>query len=108
MHTEIVKHCEGGIGEVKMEHLLEPMEMHGKIRLYARVTIEPGNSLGYHEHHHESESYFILSGTGVYSDNGMKRTVKSGEITYTPNGFGHGMENVGSEPLVFMALVVLD
>ena len=72
------------------------------------MTIEPGCSLGYHEHHGESETYYILSGKGDYNDNGTVRPVKAGDITYTPNGCGHGLENTGDENLVFMALIIYD
>lgn len=40
------------------------------------MTIEPGCSLGYHEHHNESETYYILRGEGDYNDNGVIRPVK--------------------------------
>ena len=36
------------------------------------------------------------------------RPVKAGDITYTPNGCGHGLENTGDENLVFMALIIYD
>ena len=73
-----------------------------------RVTIEPGHSLGYHEHHGESEIYYIISGKGEYSDDGSLRPVSSGDLTFTPDGHGHGMANCGEENLVFTALIVAD
>ena len=55
----------------------------------------------------KGESYFILSGEGAYEDNGTIRTVKPGDVTWTPDGSGHGISNVeGKEDLVFMALIV--
>ena len=77
------------------------------MRLYAQVTIEKGCSLGYHEHHGETETYYILSGEGEYDDNGVKRPVKAGDITITPDGKGHGLTNTGDTDLVFMALIIL-
>ena len=74
---------------------------------YAEVKLEPGCSVGYHEHHNESETYYILSGEGQYNDNGTIRTVKKGEVTFTGSGFGHGMENVSNENLVFIGLILL-
>ena len=68
----------------------------------------PGCSLGYHEHHNESETYYILSGKGIYSDNGTLRMVQAGDVTFTPDGKGHGLTNIGDEDLVFMALTILD
>ena len=42
--------------------------------MFAEVTIAPGCSLGYHEHHGESETYYIIKGQGEYDDNGTKRS----------------------------------
>ena len=83
-------------------------ELNGKCGLYAKVTIEPGCSLGYHEHHNESETYFILAGQGDYDDNGTVRPVKAGDVTYTPDNHGHALTNTGDTDLVFMALIILD
>ena len=97
----------GGKGQMKLEKILAPAQMKDKCGLYARVTLPPGAVLGFHEHHGNSESYFILSGTGVYDDNGAKRIVKAGETTWTPDGSGHGLSNESGEgDLVFMALIV--
>ena len=72
------------------------------------MTLEPGCSLGYHEHHGESETYYILSGKGIYSDNGELRMVEAGDMTFTPDGKGHALTNAGEENLVFMALIILN
>ena len=97
----------GGKGHVIIKDILEGDELKGKCGLYAQVTIEKGCSLGYHEHHGETETYYILSGEGEYDDNGVKRPVKAGDITITPDGKGHGLTNTGDTDLVFMALIIL-
>lgn len=103
-----VEQMHGGKGHVLIKRLLGEKELNGKCGLYAEVTIEPGCSLGYHEHHQESETYYILAGKGEYDDNGTKRAVKAGDVTFTPDGCGHGLENTGEENLVFMALIIFD
>lgn len=97
----------GGKGHVIMESIIGENEFKGKGRLFAKVTLEPGCSIGYHEHHNESETYYILSGKGEYDDNGTRMTVSEGDVTFTPDGCGHGIENTGDENLVFMALILL-
>ena len=72
------------------------------------MTIEPGSSLGFHEHHGESETYYIISGKGEYDDDGVKRTVSAGDMTFTPDGHGHGLKCLGDAPVVFMALIIFD
>ena len=95
-----------GKGELKLELILDK-ELGDKCGLYAKVTIPAGSVLGYHEHHGEGESYFVLSGEAVYDDNGVKRVIKPGDTTWTPSGSGHGVDNsAGKEDLVFMALIV--
>ena len=47
----------GGKGHVIIKDILEGDELKGKCGLYAQVTIEKGCSLGYHEHHGETETF---------------------------------------------------
>ena len=107
METAFCDNPMGGKGRMKMEKVLTSEEMKDKCGLYARVTLPPGAVLGYHEHHGNGECYFILAGEGTYDDNGAKRTVKAGDVTWTPDGSGHGLSNEGgTEDLVFMALII--
>lgn len=99
--------CEGN-GHVIIKEILDAPQLNGKCGLYAEVTLEPGCSLGYHEHHGESETYYIISGQGEYNDNGMYRPVQPGDITFTSSGKGHGLANTGNTDLIFMALIILD
>ena len=108
MEIKKVENMHGGEGHVIIKRLLDEKQLNGKCGIYAEVTIEPGCSLGYHEHHGESETYYILSGKGIYSDNGTLRMVEAGDVTFTPDGKGHAMTNSGDEDLVFMALIIFD
>ena len=108
VNVERIENMYGGKGHVIIEHILGEKELNSKCGLYAKVTIEPGCSLGYHEHHNESETYYILSGEGMYNDNGEQRPVKPGDVTYTPNGCGHALDNTGDEAISFMALIIFD
>ena len=62
------EHMAGGNGHVIIKEILDAEQLNGKCGLYAQVTLEPGCSLGYHEHHGESETYYILQGQGEYND----------------------------------------
>jgi len=42
------------------------------MNFYARVLLKPGMEVHRHQHIGESESYFILSGIGLFDDNGYK------------------------------------
>ena len=100
---------ENGVGEIKVEPVFDLSELNGKIGMYARVTIPPGAKLGFHEHHGNGEGYFVLSGEAIYTDNKKgQRVLKAGDITFTPDGSGHGVDNSkGKVPFVFLALIVL-
>lgn len=99
------KRC-GGVGTMHIERLLSPEELGEHVKMYAQVTIDPHSSLGYHLHDGDSETYYILQGCGSYNDNGSIREVHPGDVTYTPSGCSHGLENNSDEPLIFMALII--
>lgn len=62
MEIQRIENMCGGNGHVFLKPILNEKQLNGKCGLYAEVTLEPGCCLGYHEHHGESETYYILSG----------------------------------------------
>ncbi len=108
MEIEYREHMRGGDGTVMIKHILDDDQLNDKCRLFGEVTLEPGVSIGYHEHHNESETFYIISGTGEFDDHVAPRTVKPGDMTYTPDGCGHSIKNTGDENLVLIALILLD
>ncbi len=98
----------GGKGITTFKYLLGEKELNKKCGMFAELTVERGGSIGYHEHHGESETYYILSGRGLYNDNGTEREVGPGEVTYTPSGSGHGIVNIGDGDLVFIGLIIYE
>lgn len=105
--SERVESAQGGKGYLIKKNILGKKELDGKCSLYAEMSLAVNSSIGYHEHHGESETYYILSGKGDYNDNGTIRTVKAGDATFTARGCGHGLENTGNVDLVFIALIIL-
>ncbi len=97
-----------GAGLLILDKLLNPPASPEKLRTFAHAILEPGASVGFHIHNGESESYYILSGSGSYNDNGKTISVQAGDVTFTPSGEGHGIENTGDTPLEFIALIILD
>ena len=98
----------GGKGLLKLTKPSDALQAPAKVKTFALAELEPGSAVGYHEHHGESETYYILSGSGMYNDNGTLVPVAKGDVTYTPSGEGHGLENTGTETMTFIALIVLD
>ncbi len=79
-----------------------------RIRLFSLVQVKPGEEVDYHMHVGECEYYFILSGKGLYNDNGNKVELSAGMATLTPSGQGHSFKNIGDEMLVFIAFILAD
>jgi quercetin dioxygenase-like cupin family protein len=102
----INENMRGGTGSVVIEHLLDKDGLNSKGRLYARVLLKPGCSIGHHVHEGEIEAFYILKGTAEYSDNGEKVTITVGDVAYTADGEGHAIENNGTEDLEMMALII--
>ena len=100
------EHMAGGNGHVIIKEILDAEQLNGKCGLYAQVTLEPGCSLGYHEHHGETETYYLTKGAGIYNDNGKEYPVEVGDVTFCADGNGHGIKNAGKEDLVFVALIL--
>lgn len=97
---------QGGKGDMYIEKLLTPNELKDKCGMYACVTIPVGSSLGVHYHHGNGESYHILKGTARYNDNGTDITLHPGDTAFCYDVEKHGIENIGDEDLVFIALIV--
>ena len=77
------------------EKLLEGDRLSGKVTLFAKVTILPGDELSYHEHHGETEVYHILSGEGLYQDNDKTYPVEAEMTTFCEDGNGHAISCKG-------------
>jgi len=106
--VQINENMRGGDGAVKIEHLLSKDELNNKGRLFAKITLEPGCSIGSHVHEGEMEAFFIISGEAQYDDNGETVTLHPGDTTHTPSGAGHGVKSTGSVPLEMIALILFE
>ena len=95
----------GGEGIARMVGLA-PMETMRNIRVLKEITLEPGVSIGNHDHKGETEYFIILSGGGRVNDNGRETDVKVGDVVITGNGSFHSIANTGKKKLVFIALIV--
>lgn len=105
--TEYREKMRGGDGTAIVTSLIAgPEELNGKGRLFNRVHLNPGSSIGYHIHEQDAELFYILSGSGVYSDNGTKVEVRAGDLAICETGHGHSIANTGEDALEFIAVIV--
>ena len=96
----------GGKGLVKREFIVESKDLRNKAKLFSKITIPVGNSIGMHDHVEDFEVYYILSGKGQVLDNDEIVEVNEGDVIYTADGNKHYIENIGEEDLVFIAVVI--
>ena len=106
-NVEFREHMRDGKGTVELTSFIAgPEELCGKGRLFSRITVKPGCSIGYHIHDNDSELFYIMKGTAEYNDNGEIKTVNEGDVTICPAGTGHGIENKGTETVEIIAVIV--
>jgi len=108
MINEIKEQMRGGKGHVELKHIFTKDEVKGNARLCARITINPGNSIGVHKHENEEEIFYIISGKGLIDDNGTKTEVNPGDAVLTGYGDYHSVESIGTEPLVMLAVIIVE
>ncbi|MPM81184.1 Oxalate-binding protein [bioreactor metagenome] len=95
-----------GKGLVKREFIVEGDDLRGKAKLFSKITIPVGNSIGMHDHVDDFEVYYILKGKGKVLDNNEFVEVNEGDAIYTADGNKHCIENIGNEDLEFIAIVI--
>jgi mannose-6-phosphate isomerase-like protein (cupin superfamily) len=107
MEKEVRERMREGKGTVEILHVFRQQELKGKVRLFARLRLAPGSSIGYHVHDGEEEIFYILSGSGRVTEGSDVSTVGPGDAVLTGGGGGHAIESVGDEPLELIAAILL-
>ena len=106
IEKKVISNLKDGVGDVAMVNFISEKEAFGCGRLFAKITIEPGNSIGQHTHEGETEAYYILKGKALVSDNGNEVTLEAGDCHICPDGNSHSVKNTGSDTLEFIAIVL--
>ena len=113
LRTVANEHMRGGNGTVHITLFLEKNaeapatdDFYGKGRLFGKIVLEPGESIGYHVHEGEEEIFYCARGTVLCNDNGTKVILRPGDVTRTGDGEGHGVENVGDDTAELIALIL--
>lgn len=102
----------GGKGTTTFYHYLADYHAPGKvvppddsITCVVLVELAVGGVIGEHTHSEDEEVYIILSGEGVYTEDGNETPVVPRDALMLQRGHSHGMRNTGNVPLVFYAVV---
>ncbi|MDZ7261157.1 MAG: cupin domain-containing protein [candidate division KSB1 bacterium] len=107
MEQTVRENMRGGQGKITITQIFKQEELKGHCRLCARITIGPGDSIGFHEHVDEEEIFLILRGRGEVVENGSKQEVVAGDAILTGGGAGHAIKNIGNEPLELIGIILL-
>ncbi|MCF0106143.1 MAG: cupin domain-containing protein [Holdemanella sp.] len=94
-----MEHFNGGEGTF---HARMIVDEHNKILL---GRLEPGNTIGFHQHSGTSEIIFVEKGVGTIVVEDGEEIVLPGQCHYCPEGKSHSLQNRGSETLIFKAVV---
>ncbi len=106
MEHEVREKMRGGEGEVDLTYFMTQDESYNTGRMFAKVVLNPGCSIGEHDHQGEFEAYYIISGEGVITDNGEQFTLGPGDFHQCRDGGRHAFACKGDEPCVFIAMVI--
>jgi quercetin dioxygenase-like cupin family protein len=69
--------------------------------VFRKRALHPGAAIGYHEQKGD-EVYYVLSGTGELTMNGVKSVVGPGTAILTRKGSSHGLRQTGEDDLVIV------
>ena len=103
---ELREHMRNGEGTVEILNLATPEELKDKGRLFAKITLHPGCSIGHHVHEKDSEIFYIIKGDASYSDNGETKIISAGDVTVCPAGTGHSIANHSGDDVELIAVIV--
>lgn len=103
-----VDNAMGGKGHVFFHDWLLPEEAPNHGRVFSKVVIPAGCSIGYHKHTGEFEAYYVAQGVGLVTDGEEQIEVHVGDMNLCRNGESHGVENIGEEDLILSALIMKD
>lgn len=107
MRTVRRENLQGGPGGGMFYPAIAPGEKRegSHFKMVARIELDPGAAVGEHTHTGDEETYIIISGKGVFTEDGQSYEVGPGDTMVTFESHNHGIENTGDEPLVFIAVI---
>jgi mannose-6-phosphate isomerase-like protein (cupin superfamily) len=95
------------IGGAEINAIIQNEEFFEKGRMFAHVRLSKGDAVDWHIHTGEIEYYYILSGTGIFTNSDKtEQTVSGGDVCTMEVGGGHAIRQAGDDILEFIALII--
>lgn len=101
-----VEGAQGGAGHILKDVLINETQCGENCKMFADIVLEPGCEVGVHTHNGDTETYYIVEGSGSYNDNGEIVRIKAGDVTFCDDGQCHGLVNDGDVDLRMVALIL--
>lgn len=96
-----VKNLRGGEGSVYLQKCLPLVHM----KMYAKITIPQGSSIGIHTHEEDEEVIYVLKNKGILTIDGKESEITEGMISLCKKGRNHSIKNIYKEDLELLAVV---
>jgi len=102
----VKKNMRNGDGEETIQKIWnEKTELKANTRLFAKLIVGKGSSIGFHKHENEEEVFVILKGQAEMNDNGKIEILNPGDSILTADGAGHSVRSIGEERLEMLAVI---
>ena len=102
----VKKPSHDGAGLVDHVYLFTQDDLNTNLQFVLLCHLEPGSSIGYHQHGENEEVYAILEGSGLMRVNDETRQVTAGDVVLNKPGWSHGLENNADVPLRLLVFEV--
>ena len=103
-----VENAQNGEGTVSFYDWPKRVEFVDHGRLFAKLVIPPGASIGDHQHEGEFEAYYVIKGNPTVNDNGKTLTLNPGDMHICETGQTHGTKNETDEDVELLAFILND
>jgi mannose-6-phosphate isomerase-like protein (cupin superfamily) len=95
----------GGKGAGKLQVFFQAGEFSSPLCAFNVLTLEPGVSVGYHQHVGSEEVYWVLEGKGIARDDQETLELGPGDALLTRDQHFHSIENTGTAPLKILTVM---
>ena len=96
-----------GEGAIEIRHIVEAEDHSNRhLKTMARVTVKPGDAVGYHTHEGKTEIIYILEGRALYND-GTERILEPGDAAIVSEKDGQSIRCADDRPMTYLAVILL-
>lgn len=101
-----VTNAQNGNGDVFFHDWLLAGEAANHGRVFSKLVVPSGSSIGYHQHIKEFEAIYVLEGVATVNENGKEELLYPGDMSLCRDGESHSLTNNGESDLVVIALIM--